>query len=73
MPVSTLLPGVFVAHQPVRAPGHHVRLALRYRPQTARTRVIFDRTPGRNMPDVPGSVESLFVGVIGGGQRPGDP
>lgn len=72
MPVTALLSGVFIPHQPVRSPGHHVRLSLRDHPQTARTRVLFDRTPGRNMPDMPAAVKSLFVGVVTIPEGPGD-
>jgi hypothetical protein len=62
--VTPQSPGVLVAHDPVSSPGNDVGLTLRDNTQTAGTRVGFDRTPRGNVPDVPGTIEVLFVGVV---------
>lgn len=58
------LTGIFVTHNPIGSPGHHMGLTLRDYPQTARTGVIFDRTPGRHLADVPGAVKGFFMMIV---------
>jgi hypothetical protein len=62
--VTPQSPGVLVAHDPVSSPGNDVGLTLRDDTQASGARVGFDRTPRRDMPDVPGTVKVLFVGVV---------
>lgn len=62
--MPTLLSGVFITHQPVSPPSHHVRLPLRDTAETPWTSIIFDGAPGGDVPDVPGTIETVLVGIV---------
>lgn len=64
MPVTTEPTGVFITHDPVRSPCHNVCLALHDSAQTPRARIVFDRPPGWNLPDMPAPIKRILVGVI---------
>src|SRR5699024_7519679 len=51
-------------HNPIRAPRHHMSLALRDYPQATRTGIIFNRTPRRHLAHMPSTVKGFFVKII---------
>lgn len=62
--MTSELAGVFIPHEPIRSPRHHMGLALRNGAEAAGAGIYFDGPPCRNVPDVPSPIKGLLMGVI---------
>src|SRR5699024_9440601 len=75
IPVPTQASGVFVTHNPVGTPRHHMGLALRNHTHTTRARIVLDCPPHGDLSHVPAAIKGHLVGVVcikcGGGQFAG--
>ncbi|HIY86657.1 MAG TPA: hypothetical protein H9822_09460 [Candidatus Yaniella excrementavium] len=62
--MTTHTAGVFVTHNPVGAPSHHMCLTLWNHTQTTRARVVLDGPPRGYLAYMPTAIEGRFMSIV---------